>query len=241
MEGQRFDEFARTLSEGVSRRTVLRRLGALAAGAGLALLGRGRGEAATCRGIGATCREHANCCLGNCGPKDRTGRRRCVCEAGEEYCGDDKCCPIGLCDNFLCLLGPNNASHQTIEMAWKAIFELNALAPALSITGFAPRTGHPFDIRTAAPDGTTTLVQAEVIEATFPTRMVFRWQTETMPEAAIGEVLFKQKEKGPRVAVNRLAGDRATCDVATTMIGRQWQKALFSDVLPKFLDRMQPE
>jgi hypothetical protein len=126
-------------------------------------------------------------------------------------------------------------------MAWKAIFELNALAPSLSITGFAPQAGHTFEIRTAAPDGTVTVVNAEVIEATFPARVVFRWQAETMPEPAIGEVLFVQKEKGPRVAVNRVAGDKATCDVATAMIGRQWQKALFSDVLPKFLDRMQPE
>src|SRR5688572_22079944 len=86
MEGQRFDEIARTFAKSSSRREALRRFGAVAAGAGLALLGRGRTEAAACRGEGAVCREHANCCSGTCGPKNQTGRRTCICDAGETLC-----------------------------------------------------------------------------------------------------------------------------------------------------------
>jgi uncharacterized protein YndB with AHSA1/START domain len=244
MEGQRFDDIARTLAGGLSRRTVVRRIGAVAAGAGLALLGRGRGEAATCRGVGLTCREHANCCSRNCGPKNSTGRRTCAaCGPGEEDCGifDVKCCPIGSCFTETCLFGPASTGQHRIESAWKAILERDALAPALSFAGFEPQPGHRFQISTSKPGRTGAVADAEVVEVAYPTRMVFRWRLASMPEPATVELKFVQMEDGPRVAVNRIAGDPASCDLATALIGRRWQQALLGEKLPKFLEQMPVE
>ena len=45
-------------------------------------------EAARCRDYGEICAGNADCCSATCGPKDRTGRRTCSCQPGNEPCHD---------------------------------------------------------------------------------------------------------------------------------------------------------
>ena len=64
MDGHRFDEMARTLASGASRRRVLKGL----AGGALAFTGLRPGptEARKCRQSGKNCRSHADCCSEFC-------------------------------------------------------------------------------------------------------------------------------------------------------------------------------
>lgn len=82
MDGRRFDVMTRAWATGrASRRGML----AAIAGSLLAALGP-RAAAATCRPVGRSCREDANCCSGLCGDKDATGRRLCACPSPLEPC-----------------------------------------------------------------------------------------------------------------------------------------------------------
>jgi hypothetical protein len=82
MDGNRFDDFARTLAGIRTRRSVLRALGlALGAGAVGAVALDDSDAAETCRPGGTLCRKPGECCSGACTP-DVTGRGRCACEAG---------------------------------------------------------------------------------------------------------------------------------------------------------------
>jgi hypothetical protein len=83
MDDLRFDQFVRSLAN-ASRRRLLITL----AGTGAAALAGARATAAECRPPDRLCREHANCCWEICGPKDASGRRRCVCPPGLIACGD---------------------------------------------------------------------------------------------------------------------------------------------------------
>ena len=51
-------------------------VGGMVAG-GLGLVGVRGADAASCRGLGSTCRKNANCCLGECGQQG--GRHHCTC------------------------------------------------------------------------------------------------------------------------------------------------------------------
>ncbi|MCC6791070.1 MAG: hypothetical protein IT336_05265, partial [Thermomicrobiales bacterium] len=105
MDGKDFDAFTRRLAAGCSRRGLLR--------AGLAFAGAAVGHrlagaevgAATLRSPGQICRTNGECASGNCGPKDRTGRSRCLCggpgdcpqpPAGDP-CRSATCSPNGQC------------------------------------------------------------------------------------------------------------------------------------------------
>jgi uncharacterized protein YndB with AHSA1/START domain len=240
MEGQRFDDMARAFADGISRRVALRRAGAAVMGAALALAGRTRDGAAACRGADSVCRENANCCSGVCGPKNQTGRRTCTCDAGETLCYD-KCCPIGACTFYGCLTEARVTRPTTAEVLWRAVFESDALAPTLSFVGFVPQAGSRFQLRAAPPGKTASLVDCEVVEVEYPTRVVFTWQTESMPAPATAVLTMEETEKGPRLGVNRVGGDPTSCDVATALLGRRWQRSLFAEALPAYLQRMQPE
>ncbi len=97
MDDVAFDRLAQSLAQSGSRRRLL---AGLAAGT-LGLAGLGRADAAACRPVGSVCREGAGCCSGNCGPKDRTGRRRCQCGADADCPVPDAChaasCTDGAC------------------------------------------------------------------------------------------------------------------------------------------------
>jgi hypothetical protein len=101
MDGNRFDDLARLLAGGRTRRGVLRGFG-LAAGLGaVGAVAPDGGAATTCRPGGAICRKPDECCSGTCGPKDATGRERCACAAGTTPCGTSACCGAGQ----LCIAG----------------------------------------------------------------------------------------------------------------------------------------
>jgi len=80
MDGRRFDALARSLVVPGSRRRLL---GGLAAALGLAGQ-RGASAISHCRLPGHTCHDDADCCAGVCGPKNPTGRRRCLCRTADE-------------------------------------------------------------------------------------------------------------------------------------------------------------
>jgi hypothetical protein len=94
MDGSRFDALTRSLVTTGSRRSLLAGLGGV-----LGLIGLRTAEAA-CRAPGRTCREHADCCSGLCGAKDRTGRRTCRCRSRAD-CPE----PTDQCHTASCLLG----------------------------------------------------------------------------------------------------------------------------------------
>lgn len=92
MDGSHFDALTRSLTEPGTRRRLV---GGLVAGA-LGFVGVRGASARACTGTGTVCRENADCCTGSCGPRDRTGRRRCACQADEQcpagwVCGEGSC------------------------------------------------------------------------------------------------------------------------------------------------------
>jgi hypothetical protein len=114
------DDLARALARDGSRRTVLKVLGATAAGGMLALLGGGRTEAAPkkCREAGHSCEDGQECCSGLClegtGPG---GARRCAgvaclpvgssCTSSAECCAGSTCVKAGLEATGLCFASPS--------------------------------------------------------------------------------------------------------------------------------------
>ena len=117
MDGRRFDDLTKALAGGATRRRVLR--GALggAAGAVLALLGRGRGaEAGPPRPAGATCIRNEHCASGVCDP--RTRRCTCTpvtaCPAGQtcgtapDGCGQTLTCGPACCQPTTCAAAGKN-------------------------------------------------------------------------------------------------------------------------------------
>ncbi len=127
MDEQRFDELARALGLGLTRRNLLASIGA-AAGAMIASTG---SALAACRKGGGVCRKNADCCSGTCLGKDSTGRSRCACDGGAQLCAGtcidvssdpDNCggcgvkCPDTTCGSAICSDG---------------------------VCGVAPRTGSP--------------------------------------------------------------------------------------------------
>jgi uncharacterized protein YndB with AHSA1/START domain len=124
------------------------------------------------------------------------------------------------------------------EALWRAVFEEEALAPTLSFVGFAPTAGHRFQLRVAPAGASESLVDCQVVAVEYPTRVVFEWRTASMHAPATAAFTLKQTDRGPRLGVNRLAGDPASCDVANQLLGRNWQRALFAEALPRYLGRM---
>jgi hypothetical protein len=105
VDAPRFDAFARSLVSPASRRRLI---GGLAAGA-LGLFGRGGAQARICSAPGTICREHANCCSGLCGPKDRTGRRRCTaCQSAGECPQPAELCEVATCTGGVCGIRPGH-------------------------------------------------------------------------------------------------------------------------------------
>lgn len=101
MDDARFDRLTRAFAGG-SRRALLKAGMAAVAGGALTRVGLGEARAAqTPRGPGSICRKDADCDIGICGPKDRTGRSRCVCVEASD-------CPLprgAVCREATCTAG----------------------------------------------------------------------------------------------------------------------------------------
>src|SRR5437763_17176852 len=93
MDSQRFDDLARALASGASRRSVLKGLVATVAGGALsAIAGRETpsvGAQSTCRTLGESCKNDSSCCTGQnlfCQQIGETGAHRCECTSGFVAC-----------------------------------------------------------------------------------------------------------------------------------------------------------
>ena len=96
MESNRFDEFTKRLSTGISRRDLIKGLGSGVLGGALAMLGRSGADARSCRGLGRVCRNDANCCPNSTCQPGAAGRKVCTCAAGLKRCGG-ACIPVANC------------------------------------------------------------------------------------------------------------------------------------------------
>ncbi len=85
MDDQRFDALARAWA---TRRGMLK--GGIAALAAAAGLGRMTGGEASGAPAGALCNRNSQCVAGICGPRDRSGRRRCACTT-DDHCPGSEC------------------------------------------------------------------------------------------------------------------------------------------------------
>jgi hypothetical protein len=121
MDGKRFDHLTQQFASSLSRRSLLKSVAGAAVAAGLGIRRPSHADAATCKAAGQVCREHANCCSGSCGAKDRTGRRTCTCPSSTTNCGGacvtletdathcgacgNKCRPRSACETATCVNG----------------------------------------------------------------------------------------------------------------------------------------
>jgi hypothetical protein len=85
------------------------------------------------------------------------------------------------------------------------------------------------------------VIDCEVVEVDAPRRLVFNWRTGAMPAPATAVLAIDETEHGPRVSINRLAGDPESCQIATALFGRNWRRAMFGRVLPDYLERNSAE
>lgn len=114
MDGKHFDQITKAFAEPGSRRSLLRRgLGAVLGGA---LVGAGldRAHAAALRAPGQVCRKNGDCASGMCGPRDTTGRGRCLCDGPEDCpspidkCKPAVCLPDGTCGSETTFCDPSD-------------------------------------------------------------------------------------------------------------------------------------
>jgi hypothetical protein len=103
MDGARFDNLTRAMTASDSRRRVLAGL----VGGALGLMGLRAADARRCSTAGDICREHANCCSGVCGEKDRTGRRRCQCLSAADCPSLQNGCESTTCAAGVCVVDPS--------------------------------------------------------------------------------------------------------------------------------------
>jgi len=63
----KFDEFTKSMAQSVTRRAALKKFGVGLAGMALACFGFARKtHAGACKGLGAPCKDHSECCSGFC-------------------------------------------------------------------------------------------------------------------------------------------------------------------------------
>ncbi len=97
MDGNRFDDLARSFAGRSSRRRIIGvLLGALGAS-----LGHSAGAAALSP-VGALCNRDSACASGLCGARDRTGRRRCRCVSAENCPAPSNKCDTATCSAGVC-------------------------------------------------------------------------------------------------------------------------------------------
>ena len=98
MEGQRFDQMAKAMANGATRRGVLRGLAGGAAAGALALRGAGRVAADDdCKPVGKKCKKDAQCCSR-------------VCDRATGTCADPNACPTYSRCEPVC--GPAGCQHE---------------------------------------------------------------------------------------------------------------------------------
>ena len=114
MDGQRFDRFTVAVASLISRRSLLRTLAGVAAAALAGSTKATGARAATTRAPGEICRKNSECASGLCGPRDATGRQRCLCQSAND-CGSGKVCTSGTC-TIVCPAGSKPCGNDCISL-----------------------------------------------------------------------------------------------------------------------------
>lgn len=248
MEGKRFDALTRTLADARSRRAVLRALAGGAAGGLLALVGRREAGAYVCRQPGATCLKDAHCCSNTC----YTDTHRCACQFYKEVVCGRQCvdlssdasncgecghvCPDGQsCSHSICQESAGLAAPP--EAVWRTLTNAATLAELGLATDFAPRVGHRFQLRVAPWAGFDGVVTGEVVAVDAPHRLVFTWSGGPLVHPATAVLVLEPLAGGTRthVSLTHERGGDAACRAATLIMGRQWQRTLFGQALPRYM------
>jgi uncharacterized protein YndB with AHSA1/START domain len=229
MDGARFDRLTRALAViGPSRRRLV--AGALAA---VGLGGGMRTVEAACppgqvsrRGVGCICR--------------RTGRPPvngvCPCPDGRPPCGD-VCCAAGeVCDDFFGCKVDGVALNAPASAVWAALVDAEALAAWAVPNDIAPHVGHRFHLLTVSPDGEERRVAAEIVAIEPERRLAFAWSAGRLERPATVTVTLAPIDDGRRTRL-RLTHDGGpeVCRVAAALLGRDWQRRLLADALPRHL------
>jgi hypothetical protein len=140
MDGARFDRMTRTFA-GRTRRSVLKAgVGALLGGAAGGL-GLGRASAALQRAPGDICRKNGDCASGLCGPKDRTGRQRCLCVTPTD-CPATDACTLQTCTAGVCGTSPRDCAAEVADQCNDAACDPLTGCYAVPLTGNACDDGN---------------------------------------------------------------------------------------------------
>ncbi len=212
MDGQKFDDLVKTLASGATRRRVLRSLaGGIAALATLA-----RVPAPT-------------------GAQDDRDTRACVelCRSLFEGRGVGQCISAGA-------RGEGPCSKLIIVAAsparvWAALTDPKAIAALGLANNFAPQVGHRFRLQTTPRGGFDGVMEAEVVEILPERRLSFTWRGGPLKEPTTVTIRLDPDGTGTRLWVGHDAPDQKPCQAAALLLGRNWQRTMLGEALPRHL------
>lgn len=254
MDGDRFDHLARRLAGAMSRRTVVRGLGASVLGGGLALLGRERSEAFICRQNGVLCAKDAQCCSGACDLSTHHCVENLCPPELPDYC-DGECTNVendkyncGFCGHYCgspyseCIDGQCydvTDVQRSNAAVWRVLTDSQAMAEWGLSGNFAPVVGHRFQLRGTPRFPFDGVIEGEVLAVEAPHRLVFAWHAPNRGEPVPVTVELRSSADGSKttVQVSQQSGERGPCRTATQLLGKAWQRRLLNEGLNAYVSR----
>ncbi len=263
MDGQRFDEITRALATGANRRRVLQ---GLAPGA-LGLLGLRRAPAAAQTCPNRLCASDPGVCAGTAGCNCcvfANGNNRCLspslcqraggtvtCPAGQQFvngqCQIVTCpngqppCNGGCCDEYKTCVNDTCqivfSTTQSTARVWRALTDRDRIASWALANDFEPRVGHRFQLRTKPRAGFDGVMDAEVVEVVPERRLAFTWRGGPLQEPTTVTIHLDPDGDGTRLRLTHNTPDQSPCRAAALLLGRDWQRAMLGEALPRHLNQ----
>lgn len=229
MDGRKFDDVARALATGASRRKVLKILGG---GGAIAA-----GIAATSQEAGAT--PMTGTCHAICQHQPKRERHSCYdcCRPSYDYCvskcGDDEMC-IESCVATECVGITVNAAPAAV---WQALSDSTALSAWIGDNDLVAEVGRHFQLRSSAGTGA---MSGEIVAVEPGRRLAFSWQGGHLSAPTTVAINLEPIGDGSQTRLRlEHAHDAAVCRATALLFGRTWQKSLFSERLPTYLAKTQ--